>query len=77
MDAEQFAQFMGKFQTLIGSIENRLPPAGNVPAAAAAVVAEPVLPAAGSAAVASIPLPPPLEGDMEENFNFFDNNWET
>lgn len=71
MDPEQFSQFMGRFQDLIGSLRNQQ---ANPPAQAPAANAP-----AGNSAAASIPLPPPLEleGDMEENYNFFEENWKT
>ncbi|XP_039450572.1 uncharacterized protein LOC120429606 [Culex pipiens pallens] len=70
-NADQFAQFMGRFQEMIGSLKDHQvkPPAGG-PAANSQ---------AGNPAAAYIPLPPPLEleGEMEENFNFFEKNWKT
>lgn len=75
MDADQFAQFMGKFQEMIGSLKDKQ---ASAPAAAAArgPAANSL---AGNSVAASIPLPPPLEleGDMEENYNFFEGNWKT
>ncbi|XP_038106836.1 uncharacterized protein K02A2.6-like [Culex quinquefasciatus] len=75
MDADQFAQFMGKFQEMIGSLKDQQ---ASAPAAAAARGPAANSPA-GNSAAASIPLSPPLEleGDMEENYNFFEGNWKT
>ncbi|XP_039450731.1 uncharacterized protein LOC120429748 [Culex pipiens pallens] len=60
MDSKQFAEFMGKFQEMIGSLKKA-----------------PAAPVERPAAVASVPLPPPLEldGDMERNFDFFEESW--
>ncbi|XP_062716630.1 uncharacterized protein K02A2.6-like [Aedes albopictus] len=70
MDADQFSRLMEMqrqaMQALIGSVKTvQL----NQPAASVV----------GSAAASSVPLPPPLEleGDMEQNFNFFEENWKT
>ncbi|XP_039432862.1 uncharacterized protein LOC120415402 [Culex pipiens pallens] len=68
MDAEQFKMFMKhqeKAQAeLIASLQKM-------------VVKQSTTPAAGSSAGLALPLPPPLElaGDMEENFEFFKQNW--
>lgn len=64
MDTKQFAEFMAKFQEFAVSMKKA--PANQT-----------ATPVEGNAAAASVPLPPPLEldGDMERNFNFFEENW--
>ncbi|XP_062713487.1 uncharacterized protein K02A2.6-like [Aedes albopictus] len=70
MDADQFSRFMEMqrqaMQALIGSVKT-------------VQLNQHAAPVAGSAAASSVPLPPPLEleGDMEQNFNFFEVNWKT
>ncbi|EDS42465.1 tetratricopeptide repeat protein, tpr [Culex quinquefasciatus] len=64
MNAKQFTQFMGKVQELIGSIQK-------------AQETKPAVQVAASAGPTAVPLPPSLEleGDMERNFEFFEESW--
>lgn len=66
MNAEQFSRFLenqnSALQAMVEAIRQvQVPPAA----------------AAGNSAAPPVPLPPPLEleGDMEQNFQFFEHNW--
>lgn len=69
MNSEQFSQFMqyqnGVFKQMVDAMRQM-----GAPQAAARQPAE-------KAAALPVPLPPPLEleGDMEQNFEFFVQNW--
>lgn len=78
MDAKQFAQFMeqqkASMDKLISSFKSM---AGQSAAGSSAAGGSAAGGSAAGVAVPFVPLPPPLEleGDMERNYNFFENSW--
>ncbi|XP_039452546.1 uncharacterized protein LOC120431511 [Culex pipiens pallens] len=71
MDAKQFAKFMASMEKLLGSFKSM---AGQAAAGTSTAGGSAI---GGSVTIPFIPLPPPLEleGDMERNYNFFENGW--